>query len=71
MNPERLNDTIKYYEKEYKTLISETIDADTEVLRKRFLSHIPDNGEILDLGCGSGRDGSGVWSRDPAQKRAL
>ena len=56
MNPEKMNDTIKYYEKEYETFISETIDADTEVLRKRFLSHIPDNGEILDLGCGSGRD---------------
>ena len=56
MNPERLNDTIKYYEKEYETFISETIDADTEVLHRRFLSYIPDNGDILDLGCGSGRD---------------
>ena len=56
MNPEKMNDTIKYYEKEYETFISETIDADTEVLHRRFLSHIPDNGDILDLGCGSGRD---------------
>ena len=56
MNPEKMNDTIKYYEKEYETFISETIDADTEVLCRRFLSHIPDNGDILDLGCGSGRD---------------
>ena len=56
MNPEKMNDTIKYYEKEYETFIAETIDADTEVLRRRFLSHITDNGEILDLGCGSGRD---------------
>ena len=56
MNPEKMNDTIKYYEKESETFIAETIDADTEVLRRRFLSHIPDNGEILDLGCGSGRD---------------
>ena len=56
MNPEKINNTIKYYEKEYETFISETIDADTEVLHRRFLSHIPDNGEILDLGCGSGRD---------------
>ena len=51
-----MNDTIKYYEKEYETFISETIDADTEVLRRRFLRLIPDNGDILDLGCGSGRD---------------
>ena len=51
-----MNDTIKYYEKEYETFISETIDADTEVLRRRFLRLIPGNGDILDLGCGSGRD---------------
>lgn len=49
-------DTLEYYEKEYETFISETIDADTEVLRRRFLKNIPDKGEILDLGCGSGRD---------------
>jgi SAM-dependent methyltransferase len=49
-------DTLEYYEKEYETFISETIDADTELLRKRFLKNIPDKGEILDLGCGSGRD---------------
>ena len=53
---ERVDDTIDYYEKEYDTFISETIDADTEILRRRFLDNIPDNGEILDLGCGSGRD---------------
>ena len=56
MNPEKMNDTIKYYEKEYETFILETIEADTEVLRRRFLRLIPDNGDILDLGCGSGRD---------------
>lgn len=49
-------DTLEYYEKEYETFISETIDADTEVLRRRFLKNIPDKGDILDLGCGSGRD---------------
>ena len=56
MNSDKLNDTIKYYETEYETFISETIDADTEALRRRFLRLIPDNGDILDLGCGSGRD---------------
>lgn len=49
-------DTLEYYEKEFETFISETIDADTEVLRRRFLKNIPDKGDILDLGCGSGRD---------------
>lgn len=49
-------DTLEYYEKEYETFISETIDADTEVLRRRFLKNIPDKRDILDLGCGSGRD---------------
>ena len=50
------DDTLTYYEKKFENFISETIDADTEPLRKRFLSNIPDGGTILDLGCGSGRD---------------
>ena len=52
----KADDTLGYYKKEYETFISETINADTEVLRRRFLKNIPDKGEILDLGCGSGRD---------------
>ncbi len=48
--------TLDYYKNQYGTFISETIDADTEPLRKRFLKNVPDGGTILDLGCGSGRD---------------
>lgn len=50
------DDTLLYYEKEFGTFISETIDADTKPLRERFLRNVPDGGTILDLGCGSGRD---------------
>ena len=48
--------TLNYYESEYGTFISETIEADTKELRNRFLKNVPDGGTILDLGCGSGRD---------------
>ena len=48
--------TLNYYESEYGTFISETIEADTKDLRNRFLKNVPDGGTILDLGCGSGRD---------------
>ena len=48
--------TLNYYESEYGTFMSETIEADTKDLRNRFLKNVPDGGTILDLGCGSGRD---------------
>ncbi|MCR4691281.1 MAG: NUDIX domain-containing protein, partial [Lachnospiraceae bacterium] len=48
--------TLDYYKNECGTFVSETVGADTEPLRSRFLKHIPEGGTILDLGCGSGRD---------------
>ena len=51
-----MDESLKYYENECGTFISETINADTEVLRQRFLKNVPVGGSILDLDCGSGRD---------------
>ena len=48
--------TIRYYNKNAVRYESETFDADLGLLQNEFLSLLPGNGVILDLGCGSGRD---------------
>ena len=48
--------TYDYYEKNTKEFFESTVNADVEYLYQDFLKHIPINGKILDLGCGSGRD---------------
>ena len=50
------NGTISYYDNNAEGFFAETVIAEVEPLRRRFLAHIPDGGRILDLGCGSGRD---------------
>ena len=50
------NKTIDFYNSQAKQYISETVDLDISNIRNRFLELIPENGHILDLGCGSGRD---------------
>ena len=52
-----MNKTFAYYEKNARNFIEETIDADMRELHQAFLRRIPAGGHILDLGCGSGRDG--------------
>ena len=52
-----LNKTIEYYEKNARKFIEETLHADMRDMRGNFLSRIAKGGRILDLGCGSGRDG--------------
>lgn len=52
-----MNKTIAYYEKNAPKFIEETIGAGMSDIRREFLSRIKQNGRILDLGCGSGRDG--------------
>ncbi|MBR2256468.1 MAG: methyltransferase domain-containing protein [Blautia sp.] len=51
-----MNDTIQYYEDHAKEFTANTIDADMEELRRRFLARLPEGARILDFGCGSGRD---------------
>lgn len=48
--------TIFYYQREADNFIRETLTVNMEALYKPFLSHLPANAEILDAGCGSGRD---------------
>ena len=48
--------TLDYYDENSEEYSERTLGADVSELRGRFLSHVPDGGRILDLGCGSGRD---------------
>ena len=51
-----MDNTIEYYEKNAKSFFDETFEGDFSELYARFLKYIPENGYILDFGCGSGRD---------------
>ena len=52
----RLNETLQFYEENAETFSSGTMNADMNSARERFLSRLPQQAYILDLGCGSGRD---------------
>lgn len=49
-------DSISYYDKNSKDFYIRTINADVQELYKKFLQYIPQQGRILDAGCGVGRD---------------
>ena len=51
-----MNDTIDYYDRNADDFVRATISADIAALRERFLSFLPPNAQILDAGCGAGRD---------------
>ncbi len=48
--------TLSFYNANAEQYAAETIDLDISKNRDLFLTHIPNAGHILDLGCGSGRD---------------
>ena len=48
--------TISYYEKNAKSFIDGTLKVDFTEIQDMFLELLPDNANILDFGCGSGRD---------------
>lgn len=50
------NKTLEYYENNAEKFYDDTVSADVSDLYEMFLANIPENGKILDLGCGSGRD---------------
>ena len=50
------NKTIDYYNKNSEKFFKNTVLIDLTELYPKFLKHIPDNGSIMDLGCGAGRD---------------
>lgn len=51
-----MNSTLQYYEENADSFVKGTREADFTDTQQAFLSYLPENGTILDLGCGSGRD---------------
>lgn len=48
--------TIDYYNKHAEEFIASTFEVDMESFYQPFLALLPETAQILDLGCGSGRD---------------
>ncbi len=48
--------TEQYYQENSHEFFDSTVTADVTPLYDHFLKYVPENGYILDLGCGSGRD---------------
>ena len=46
----------QYYDENFESFISDTINVDMEEHYRKFLSRLTDGASILDAGCGSGRD---------------
>ena len=52
----RMDKTLEYYNQAAQAFTEDTLNADVSPLYAFFLSHLPPNASILDLGCGPGRD---------------
>jgi 2-polyprenyl-3-methyl-5-hydroxy-6-metoxy-1,4-benzoquinol methylase len=52
------NKTIAYYNQHAAEYFAETVQVDLQEQRDVFLAELPSGGQIMDLGCGSGRDSS-------------
>lgn len=50
------NKTLEFYNKNAEAFVEDTIDVGFMEIQDKFLSFLPDDGWILDFGCGSGRD---------------
>lgn len=48
--------SIEYYDKNAQGFFDRTIHADVQDLYQKFLKYVPQEGRILDAGCGVGRD---------------
>jgi SAM-dependent methyltransferase len=48
--------SVSYYDRNAAEYFRDTVNADLSQLRARFLAHVPEGGDLLDAGCGSGRD---------------
>lgn len=54
---------IKYYDDNSLEFFQSTVNADMTSQYNRFLKYIPDQGTIIDFGCGSGRDAKAFLDR--------
>ena len=51
-----MKQNLDYYDKNAEQFFDQTYQVDMQSLYEAFLKHVPEQGTILDLGCGSGRD---------------
>ena len=51
-----MNRTIDYYNRNAAEYYRNTVDADFDGLRRKFIAYLPEHARIIDIGCGSGRD---------------
>lgn len=49
-------DSIDYYNKYANLYFESTVELDIGDILDKFIRYLPEGGEIMDLGCGSGRD---------------
>ena len=59
-----MNSTLEYYAKNAQDFFDSTYDKKMEEIYQQFLPHLPENGYLLDAGCGSGRDSRYFLSKD-------
>lgn len=69
---------MNYYNQNAKLYFDSTVNVDMSNLQNYFLAYLPQSGEILDIGCGSGRDakvfmdkGYQVLPLEPAEDLAI
>ena len=55
--------TLDYYEQHAARFVADTLDVDMSALHDRFLSELSCPAQILDAGCGSGRDSRAFLQR--------
>ena len=51
-----MNGSVEYYNQNAKKFYENTVRVDMQEHYDKFLKSVPENGHILDAGCGSGRD---------------
>ncbi|GAD79124.1 class I SAM-dependent methyltransferase [Vibrio ezurae] len=51
-----MNSTTQYYNQNAQQFFDSTVGVEMQSLYQKFLPLLPNNGRILDAGCGSGRD---------------
>lgn len=58
-----INTTKNYYENSSNKYFKETVNNLMDSTLEKFIQFLPENGRILDLGCGSGRDSKYLMNR--------
>ena len=51
-----MRSTVSYYDKNAEEYYRSTLDVDLDQARLRFAAYLPEHAQIIDVGCGSGRD---------------